>query len=862
MFSSASVDESYRLFRAKLIPPAPIPQPLLRERLFSKLSAAWKRNVTVITAPAGYGKTSLLQSWADNQRFNVRWLRLDADDNELRRFLFYFVHTLPFPSEDEQSSWARRIMDTDSERLPLELEPIAAQWIAVLDRIEKQHLIVMDGFESIRNASIVRFLTLFFRYSPPHLHVILSGREVADTGIRPTEIDETGYIDAEDLALTDKELYAYLFQRTSVRLTESEIGDLMQRSQGWFVGANAYLSLVRNQGYRSGDPHYHGQARQETTAYFRHLIRTEGTPDLLAALLHLSVARQPDETLAKLLTETINPALTLAQLAWEGWFLFPARHQPGQFQFHPMFADFLQRELRESSGETYSALMWKCAIHMEETGQIFKAIEHLQDGGYRRQAADLLFKYAAELMRDSNLKLQLERFTEAELTERPGLAVMYANKLIHARRINAAEHVVNLLNEVVAEDPDILFPPTGERLNGYLASLRSMIHFSRRETDLGLKYMIRAADELGGPGKLHRHALYFHPHTASLLRGKYGHYGVLQSARVTCEYCIPRWGRQDTAFAVMLVCMGECCYEEGMLMQAEEHLRAGLQLGLDLNKPGLFVPAYLAWAQLKYSKGEKEAAWAALREARNQLIPLQLGEGLAVVDACEAKLRIEEQDIRHVRQWMKTASIRSLPSVPPDRMFEAFVLLRAYLFIGKTSEALTLGETLLHASLLVNHPKDLIEAHLLLARIHRMQGEEERALEKLNRALSEAHAQGYVQMINDEGSALTDLLLDHNKRNRQQNNRELDAFASTLLQKMRIPKEGKERTANAALTAILTRQEQRVFQLLIEGASNRTIADVLAITTETAKKHCRHVYRKLGVANRKQAIEQYARLNN
>lgn len=850
-----------RLFRSKLNPPALVAPAFRRERLFHKLNAAWEHKLTVITAPAGYGKTSLLQSWADSQQHPIGWLRLDSDDNELRRFLFYLIYAIPLPSDvafqDEYSAW---IQEADSDRLATELESFVSQWVAELERVEQQLMIVVDGFETIRHPDILRFLTLFLRFSPPHLHVVLSGRHASGIEFPRSEEGGSHRMYTGDLVLTDKELLPYILSQTSIRLTETELTDLMARTQGWFIGVNAYLPLIREQGRVCNDADCHNQAEQETTACFRSLLSAESCPSLLPTLMNLSTGGQLDGSLARLLTGDSEIDISLAELSRNGWFLSPLKNQPGQYVFHPMFASFLQRELKETTAETYAVLQRKCALHAEKEGRYIRAAEHALAGGERERAADVLLRYAPELLREGNLLPLLERFTEAELRQWPGLAVLYADTLIHARRIHAAEHITDLLIDVVSGNGSATLTSTGEPLNGYLAALRSMIHFSRRETDLGLFYMKQTQSELSGPGQLHRHSLHFHPYTASLLRGKYSHYGVLRSALATFEYCLPLWGRQDTACAVIWIGLGECYYEEGKLDQSEEHLRHGLQLSLDLNNPGLFIPAYLAWAQLKWRKGEQEGAWAALREAREQLMQHNLGARHAVVDACEVKLRMKEQDIRYVRKWMQAPAIESVSPIPHDRMYEAFALLRAYQFLGKTAEALVLASKLLHAALTANHPRDLIEVHLALAQIHRKQGSVVQALEKLDRALAEAHAQGYVQMVVDEGAALAALLQEYRKRYRQKGNAELTQFAGDILKAM--PKDETAEAANAPITAALTRQEKRVFELLVKGASNRDIAEALGISTETAKKHCRHVYRKLGVANRKQAVEQYSKLNN
>ncbi|OXS53812.1 hypothetical protein B1A99_28335 [Cohnella sp. CIP 111063] len=848
------------LFRSKWSPPGPLAHPFRRERLHQLLNAAWKCKLTVVAAPSGYGKTSLLQMWAAEQPHPIGWLRLDAADNELKRFLLYFVQACPVLADDaERDKYSAWLEAMDAERLTAGLEAFAAHWIAVLERTERQFMIVLDGFEAITDPDIVRFLTLLLRFGPLHLHVVLSGRRVPEAGFPRAEEGGSQVLRAEDLALTGKELQLYVLSQSGVRLRETEMRELAARALGWFVGVNAYLPLIREQSYVDSEPACHSRVDQAIAACFRSLL-SEAPPSLLPALTRFAMADRPlDDTLPAMSGGGSEPEPSLAELSRQGWFVFACGDRPGQYTLHPMFASVLRRELQERDAHTYAAVLRENARRAEEEGRYVHAAEHEWAGGNRERAAGILLQYAHEVLREGQLLPLLERFTEAEFERWPGLLFMYAELLIHARRIHAAEHAADRLAAIIAADPNVKLPSTDEPLCGYLSALRSMIHFSKGEAELGIAYMERTARELEGPGRLHRHSVFLHPYTASILRGKFAHYGVLPSALATFEYCLPRWGRQDTSFAVIRIGLGECYYEQGRLDLAEEQLRQGLTLGLDLNDPGLFVPAYVAWAQLKWRKGEKEAAWTALQEARNQLMERKLGERLAVVDACEVKLRIREQDVRHVRKWAAAPAIEAVSPIPYERMYEAFALLRAYLFLGRLAEALALAEKLLHAALTANHPRDLIEIHLILAHIHRKQGDTGQALEKLSRSLSEALSQGYVQMVVDDCEALTDLLQQFRKDCRAAKQTELARFANVILKA--VPRDDlfEAETAPSAAADSLTRQEHRVYRLLAKGASNRTIADALSISVETVKKHCRHIYRKLGVANRKQAVRQYSR---
>ncbi len=848
---------SVPLFRSKYQPPAITPHPFRRERLFHLLNAGWRRKLTTVTGPAGYGKTTLLRLWTDGQPEPVGWLRLDAGDNELIKFLSYMARAIPHLPAAFQEEGVERIARAEPARLEAELEATASRWIDALERVEGQLMVVMDGLEHIHEPDILRFVTLFLRFSPPHVHVVLSARHIHGIELPGAEDGGSGAIAAEDLALNRQELFAYVHQQTAIRLSESGLQELEDQTQGWFVGVDAYLPLIRHHRSLRSDPHLHRLAEKAVFEYFHNFMRAEMEPAVRQTMMRYSVARSLNASLADRLSEG-EQAIALSEAVQRAWFLFPLQAPPETYRFHPMFASFLRGNFKEADAENYVRLQQVCSIHAEEEGDFLHAAEHALAGGQRQRMADLLLQVVPDLLRSGNLVPLLEQFTESEFIHWPTLAIVYANALLHTRRIHAAERIVDLLLPLVAAHPDATLPATGEPMSGYIAALRSMIHFSKGETESGLFYMEQVERELAGPGWLHRHSLYIPPYTASILCGKNGHYGMLQSALITFEYCLPRWGGQDTAFAVILIGLGECYYETGKLDLSEEPLRRGLRLSLDLNIPDILVPAYITWSRLKWRKGEKEAARAALKEAREQLYQRRLGSRVAVIDACEIRLRIWEHDIRAVRKWLKLPAVRPNYPFSHGRMYEAITFLRACIFVGHLADALTLGEQMLQAVMSVNHPRDGIEIHLLLAQIYHKQGNMTLALEKMDIALEEACAQGYMQIIVDEGAIVASLLNEYRKKLRRQQKPALWKFVENILKAM--SKEDWIEAETAPITVRLTRQEKRVYSRLAKGASNQAIADELLISIETVKKHCRQVYCKLGVSNRKQAMQQMMQL--
>lgn len=150
----------------------------------------------------------------------------------------------------------------------------------------------------------------------------------------------------------------------------------------------------------------------------------------------------------------------------------------------------------------------------------------------------------------------------------------------------------------------------------------------------------------------------------------------------------------------------------------------------------------------------------------------------------------------------------------------------------------------------------IVEVNVILAQIYRRQGRHDRSLEKLNRAMEVAHAQRYVRTLADEGEALVPLLRDYVEKYPKNGSAALLKYAKRML--ALLPQEGMQEDDGLPASASLTPQEKRVLQFLMEGADNRNISTAMSISMETVKRHCRHIYRKLGLRNRKQVVEQFA----
>jgi LuxR family maltose regulon positive regulatory protein len=841
--SDGNLIDDHLLITGKTLPPS-LPQPLLRRnRLETILNDAWERKLTLLTAPPGYGKTTLLQVWAARQKHPVGWLRLDERDVMPRRCITYLAQAIPNMPDELRSKYMKWSIGNEPMN-DNEMEKIAAEWMTCMEQYDRPVLLIVDAAEHLSHRSVIFLFQLLLDYGPEHLHILIAGRHVPTLSAS----GNIGRIGVRQLKLSEAELAEYARRSIGLRVDEHFARELAERAGGWFAAIQAYLPYTQEQKHLE-DVQIHKRVLHQLSPYF-HVSGSRQIPD--HALLSLSMVKP--RHLSQFIRIADLSVEQLTSLAAEWPFFSPHPDQPDDDILHPLFAQWLRHHLPITSASEYTKLKRQLALQLEAEGCYTDAIEYALDAGDLDLFANMVNLHNEKLLRRSfeSLLTQLGRLSESQLIQYPTLAFFYAWSLIHIRRFVDAERVADLLESAITSRDDIRFHDTKDLMIGYLAGLRSMIHISRGETALGLFYTKKAFNELHQGGKPFRQSLYFEPGTASLLKAEYGHYGMVYPVMATYRYLEKRWGKRDLGYAVILVLLGQCYYEINRLDKAESYLQDGLRLSVELDFADTYIPAELAWARLKWKTGEKSAAYSALQEAREQMIRMGDKHRIAIIDACETELLIAQGNAKQVRRWLLRAD-DIVHNVNLTRMYEAIVLIRAYSLLGRWLEAKMLGERVLQLAERYKLTCYLIEVNYLLANISHNQGDIEQAMRWLHRALSLAHQYRYLNTLIDEGAALSPLLRQYLEEHRS-SKANVRQYAERLLQQLDDAKS--DVAHEVSPMSALTSQEKRVYHYLMQGFDNRTIATELSISSETIKRHCRHLYRKLGVRNRQELIER------
>jgi len=842
------------MINAKLTPPSMHHPPLHRERLYQCLKSGTKRALTAIVAPFGCGKSALLSLWVKQRAVPVGWFAIDEGDRSLNVFVEYIIRAMPGWPESVRTRLSAWLWSDSQQQEAPRAAGIVSELIAVLQQFTEETTLVIDGYERIDNPAIHAVMSGLIAYAPAHVHLIVASRTALPFAKNMATDWDYAHIDAGKLALTSSELAAYFTRNSRLHLTELDVQDIMERTNGWITGVNAILSLARQtHTYARG----HDAFYERLDAGLADLFHSQLMGPLAAAqqerFMRLAIPERFNEDLARHLQ--IHPEDSLADV-WTaaGWMIQPVEWEQGSYILHPLLRSFLNNQLKTAYPQLRTELHTRCIAWLEERGRYVEAATCARQIGDDHTCARIITSHPEQLLQDGNLQLLrlLDRFPAEKWPDWPVLAWMYAVVLVHTRHLLKAEQILDLIDSSISDQDEVRLPSTGEDLRAYLYSTRSRIHMARNEPEIGIQYTMKTKELLGGPGKLHG-TLYFNPYTTSILNGPYGFWGIWRSSRIVADYVLPRWGRLDAGYCSMLVLDGECRMEKGNLEDALPPLNKGLQLALELREPGLAVPALIALAKLSWNKCDKESAYAILQEGREHMARMNVKERIHLLDMCEIDFRMRESQMKPVRRWLTNQAFALNSLMDPFRLMEAVVMLRALFALGRTSQARSYGQRLLRLAESNGLPYRIVEIRLILAQNDYVHGNLDLALEKIAAALQIGMEQGYEQVFVQEGSIAAALL---QARLEQYKNKQDKLQADYVRKLLKVFPGFTEQPAPIAANLLthLSKQEQRVCQHIREGKSNAIIAQSLGISLETVKKHCQNMYRKLDVSNRREMI--------
>ncbi|MBU8711160.1 hypothetical protein KM924_01465 [Brevibacillus parabrevis] len=836
-----------------------VQRPSLRRLLDQGLGA----KLTLVTAPAGFGKSTLITEWIREQSYAYGWISLDGRDNDLVRFMEYLIAALRPIRPGLCDSVLQYIQETRN----FSVETAMTLLMNEVQALNQEIIIILDDYHVICETSIHHGLTFLLTYLPRNMHMVIASRSEPQLPLSAMLARrQLVRISANDLRFTADEIRELFELTVEKRLTKEEMACLERRTEGWIAGLQMILLSGGEYGVSTTETdlfidsikqHPSEEVEADIADYLTEEVLARQSPDVQQFLLKTAVLERMNESLCRHIIQK-ESGQSLYEAVQAGLFLIPLDRDRVWYRYNHMFGRLLQNRLTRQYAEIVPELHRRASEWFRINGYTVEAVEHAVAAADFNTACELIVQEASELLRNEMHMLLrwFGQFPKNLLTHNPALAVLYAWSLATFDRLEEAEDVLDRAEPYLDTGETELQSLNGEDILGYFAAMRCMICLGRNETEKAVVYNEEIMRRLGGVGNISAAYIVGYNHNGeSLLRGRFGFFGGLKQTLAIYPPLIAGWqSAHDHFYGYLHTAIGEGYYERDDLAQAEKYVNIGASVGLKCENAGIFVPALLTKARICLARGEQEAAHALVQEVRNQALRIHALSFMPVIDAFEARLFIRAGQPQHAARWAENCRLQADGWIDPSREFEQITWLRLQVALDDGETAYRYAERLAQVYELKNRKAAVAEIRIVQTLLFDRQKKMSAAIKKLDQALEVAFTEGFIRLFADEGAKLYRLFIlwvsQRSSVLKRANDPSFQHYTDMLFSVF----QNEDEVSPQHLLSKLTRQEMNILKLLSQGLANREIAEKLSISTETVKRHCKTMYKKLAVSGRHEAV--------
>lgn len=891
------------LLQTKFYVPPPPPHLVRRDHLIGGLQDSGARRLTLVSAPAGFGKTTLVSAWSAQCDQAVAWLALDDDDNDPTRFLTYLIAALQ-TCDSQLGETALALLAAPQAPPP---KAILALLLNDLGKLTVQLALVLDDYHAISAPPLHEAVTFLIDHLPSTLRLIIATRIDPPLPLARWRVrNQLAEVRADDLRFRPAEAATFLNDVMELTLSAAEIAALETRTEGWIAGLQlAALSIQGRSDVADFIQAFSGSHRHVLSYLVEEVLnrRPEGTLDFL---LQTAILDQLTAPLCNAVTGRRDSQTLLEKLEQANLFLIPLDDESKWYRYHHLFAEVLRTRLQQIQLEIIPQLHQRASTWYAAAGQLEQAVGHALAVPDVEQAATLIEGVAlATVVQQSEVRLVrrlIERLPVTAIYSRPHLTLAYGFTLALSGQFDA---VATLLRQAAPALNSVDLP--GEVAGG-LAALQSTMARFRGDLDQSLGLAQQALHKLPvdvlalrALAALNRGVVYLQQgdrETAGQiltdavtwgsaagadyivlaaveeLTTEQTRQGHLAQAKQTCEQALARVTRGNNqrvpAAGMLHVILGEVLVERNELEQATRALTQGVQLLQRTTEMGMLVRGYSALARSQGAGGEREAALATLQQGEEWLAQIQTAAPRthARLAVQRARLQVWQGDLVAALPWAQEPHPlgETLLSYL-QQLTHVRIQLVQYARDPQTrflAEAANILASLLVSAEAKGWGGHVIEILLLQALLELAQGQRTAAQTLLIRAITLAEPEGFIRIFVDEGEPMRKLIVECAIRNAELST-SLRIYVDKLLaafDQEKVETKVQEitptfRTPHSEVHPLvepLSARELEVLQLVAAGLSNTQIATQLIVTTGTIKTHINHIFGKLAVESRIQAV--------
>lgn len=868
-----------------------------RPRLIDIVRHGARRKLTVVSAPAGWGKTTLLSAWIADESMPVAWLQLDRDDASPTRFWRHVAVALnraqPGIADDVLA-----VLQGVGHNVPA---PQVALVHAVA-ALPGDLALVLDDYHLIANGAVHGQVAELLENLPPSFHLVLGTRsEVPLPLARLRSQGNLTELRAADLAFTAEEARAFFATMGDASLTEADVATLRQRTEGWVAGLHlAALALQRREDVADFIAGFSGNQRDIADYLGEEVLRCQ-PDDLVAFLLQTSILDRLSAPLCDAVIGRDGAQAWLERIERDNLFLIPLDDERTWYRFHRLFADVLRRRLLHDRPDLVPNLHRRAAAWFEREHAFVEAVHHSFAAADADAVATLIERHYDRLLwacgEVEGLLGWLRALPPELLRQRTRLGLAEAWALLVTGRDAEAQRVLAEVEQRIDAAPGNGSPrpdpggPADRPWRGEVAAIRARlaalqgqpsaaIPYGRQAVallppgrgslradvalDLGFAHL--ALGELTSAVEAFEEAIASGRATGNLRATLYAtrYLGVvrvlegrLRAAEVIYEEAVAivtaEHDPPPPALGAVLVGLAELRYERNDLTGARRYLTEAIALGQRGAEVKIIVTGSLALARVYQAEGD----WPRAREAAGRAARLLPDPSIM---AAWKRITLAQGDLAAVERWVANADLRPEGDPTVAREPEYVALVRVYLARRDVGAASSLVTKLRSAAEAGGRVGTLIEVLLLEAVARELQGERPEAIAALDQALFLAEPEGYARTFIDQGPPVAALLAAALRTRRPDNGASpvapSRAYRRQLLRAMDETQPASAddgAQAEGQLSKPLTGREREVLRLLAAGRTNREIADELFVAVGTVKAHVHRIYGKLDARGRTEA---------
>ncbi len=903
------------LLNTKLIPQRSRVQLIARPRLVSLLNSKdANAKVMIISGPAGYGKSTLISQYIQQTTQGLSaWYSLDEGDNNLDMFTQYFLAAYHSVSNPNGAALPEDVYQNSPNANP------KARFTQLFNEIVNHpHPVrfVLDDFHLITNDRVLALIEWIVKSMPDQMSLVLTSREKPNLNCLP-ELAAQGNlveINAKQLKFTLDETELFLSSDKAIKLNKQSLKVLYERTEGWVAATQLALHALQDQENQNEFAAQFSGSDIDIVNYLGAMVLSQQSEAVQHFFLYTSVLKRLSGPLCQVVTNNPNAHALLNQLSNDGLFLFELDRERKWFRYHHLFGEFLLARFKELEPQQYKSISLLAANWCIQQGDVHEAIDYYLMAQDFETAAKLIAQNVSQIVQYQGHHEVLFRWVDKlplpYIRAEPKISICLAWSLIFTRNL---EKVDNILLHIKEDHPPIKDETKASADSSwvqYSIDMLSAMHdamFGRileaqqKSRDWLQKWPQSPAFErgvvLGIYGATCIQTLDFKTARKTLREGKNqlsqceAEYGVswtsflyalvlikqghIKESKHLLETALNsanvKMGEQSLGSTLLKLGLGYAYYVTHDLTKAEQYIESGF---LSIEEHGLVDTAHIAFltkSKLLLRHGDNSESMAVLYEAENFGRQFHLSHfATAIVVERIGRLlmedKIPEANALFTEYGYDNIAVDHDRYTPYERIEIELLAVRLLLANKQFQEAVTAATKTLEQCQQRELSCESVSLSIIQIRAHFELGQENKSYRLLNKLINDCAQENLLSIFLEEQHYLAPLWAGIFKRYDTQQGPDSNGQLLEFIHKLRAElsignvmpaKEETKKKQEAVLEEALSKKEQEILVYLDQGLSNKELADTLFVSVSTIKWHLTHIYSKLGVKSRMEAIKTY-----